>query len=32
MSMKLNAGDVVRQDEFLIDPQEILVDEGLNGR
>src|ERR1700676_4542922 len=32
MSMKLNAGDVVRQDEFLIDPQEILVDEALNGR
>jgi len=32
MSMKLNAGDVVRQDEFLIDPQEILVDESLNGR
>jgi ParB/RepB/Spo0J family partition protein len=30
--MKLNAGDVVRQDEFLIDPQEILVDESLNGR
>jgi hypothetical protein len=22
----------VRQDEFLIDPQEILVDEALNGR
>jgi ParB family transcriptional regulator, chromosome partitioning protein len=32
MSMKLNAGDVVRQDEFLIDPQEILVDDALNGR
>jgi hypothetical protein len=30
--MELNAGDVVRQDEFLIDAQEILVDEGLNGR
>ena len=32
MSMKLNAGDVVRQDEFLIDPKEILVDDALNGR
>jgi hypothetical protein len=32
MSMKLNAGDVIRQDEFLIDPEEILVDEALNGR
>lgn len=32
MAMKLNAGDVVRQDEFLIDPQEILVDDALNGR
>jgi ParB/RepB/Spo0J family partition protein len=32
MSIKLNAGDVVRQDEFLIDPQEILADEALNGR
>jgi ParB/RepB/Spo0J family partition protein len=32
MSMKLNAGDVVRQDEFLIDPNEILVDNALNGR
>jgi ParB family transcriptional regulator, chromosome partitioning protein len=32
MSMKLNAGDVGRSDEFLIDPQEILVDETLNGR
>jgi ParB/RepB/Spo0J family partition protein len=30
--MKLNAGDVVRQDEFLIDPKEILVDDALNGR
>lgn len=32
MSMKLNAGDVVRQDEFLIDPKQILVDDALNGR
>src|SRR5262245_34103744 len=32
MAMKLNAGDVVRQDEFLIDSAEILVDDGLNGR
>ena len=32
MSMKLNAGDVGRSDEFLIDPQEILVDDALNGR
>src|ERR1700722_14138738 len=32
MSMKLNAGEVGRSDEFLIDPQEILVDEALNGR
>src|SRR5271165_6760919 len=32
MSMKLNAGDVGRTDEFLIDPQEILVDDALNGR
>src|SRR5580700_626418 len=32
MSMKLNAGDVGRSDEFLIDPKEILVDEALNGR
>jgi ParB/RepB/Spo0J family partition protein len=32
MAMKLNAGDVVRQDEFLIDPAEILVDDALNGR
>jgi ParB-like chromosome segregation protein Spo0J len=32
MAMKLNAGDVIRQDEFLIDPSEILVDDALNGR
>src|SRR3984885_1578336 len=32
MSMKLNAGDVGRSDEFLIDPTEILVDDALNGR
>src|SRR5271165_1247268 len=32
MSMKLNAGDVGRTDEFLIDPQEILLDDALNGR
>lgn len=32
MSMKLNAGDVGRSDEFLIDPKEILVDDALNGR
>lgn len=32
MAMKLNAGDVIRQDEFLIDPTEILVDDALNGR
>ncbi len=32
MSMKLNAGDVGRSDEFLIAPKEILVDDTLNGR
>ena len=32
MTMKLNAGDVTRSDEFLIDPQEIIVDQSLNGR
>jgi len=30
--MKLNAGEVGRADYFFIDPQEILVDEKLNGR
>jgi ParB/RepB/Spo0J family partition protein len=32
MSMKLSAGEVVRQDEFLIDPSEVIVDPMLNGR
>src|SRR5438309_643388 len=31
MSMKLNAGDVVRQDKSLLDPKEILVEAALNG-
>jgi ParB/RepB/Spo0J family partition protein len=32
MAMKLNAGDVGRADEFLIDPKEIEVVDALNGR
>lgn len=32
MSMKLDAGEVKRQDMFLIDPAHIVVDHSLNGR
>jgi ParB-like chromosome segregation protein Spo0J len=32
MAIKINAGDVGRGDVFFIDPQEIIVDEKLNGR
>jgi ParB family chromosome partitioning protein len=32
MAARINAGDVGRGDLFFIDPQEILVDEKLNGR
>ena len=32
MAIKINAGDVGRGDVFFIDPQEILVDDALNGR
>lgn len=32
MAMALNAGQITRQDEFLIDPKEIAVDDELNGR
>ena len=32
MAARINAGDVGRGDVFFIDPQEIIVDEKLNGR
>ena len=32
MAARINAGDVGRADVFFIDPQEIIVDEKLNGR
>lgn len=32
MTAKLNAGEIVRQEVFLIDPENIVVDEKLNGR
>jgi ParB-like chromosome segregation protein Spo0J len=32
VAARINAGDVGRGEVFFIDPQEIIVDEKLNGR